>query len=120
MRLMVLILLLAAITACGGGGGGGSSGATPQPAPDPTDPGPEPTMLAVIDAVPTGSTNTDPLQRHASFAHFGHSDLVVTLSGNCANFSGTTLRRQLFDLSGDEYDEILDHRVSCDLGENAT
>jgi len=120
MRRFLILLLVAGLTACGGGGGGGSSTATPEPTPEPTEPGPEATGLALVDAVPASSSNTDPQFTEISFAHLGHSDLAVTLEGDCNNFSGITLRRQLFDLSEDNFDELLDHRVTCDLQDNST
>ncbi|MBL6689996.1 MAG: alpha/beta fold hydrolase [Pseudomonadales bacterium] len=120
MRQLILLLLVAVLSACGGGGGG-SSTATPEPAPEPTEPtGPEPTSLVLVDAVPASSSNTDPQLPDVSFAHLGHSDLAVTLDGDCNNFSGITLRRQLFDLSEENFDELLDHRVTCNLEDNAT
>lgn len=120
MRTFLLLLLLSGIAACGGGGGGGSSSATPEPSPEPTDPGPEPTQLTIIDAVPATSASTDPLSGSISFAHLGHSDLTVNLGGDCNNLEGTTLRRQLFDHSANQFDQIHDHRLNCDLAENTT
>ncbi len=119
MRLFLLILLLAALTACGGGGGGSSS-ATPEATPDPEDPGAEPTQLAIVDATPASDINADPHLQQIQFAHLGQSDLSVNLESDCENFSGVTLRRQLFDLSGSEFDQLLDHKVNCNLAENST
>lgn len=122
MRRFFLLLLVAGLTACGGGGGGGgSSTATPEPAPEPTEPsGPEPTSLTLVDAVPASISYTDPQLSDLSFAHLGHSDLAITLDGDCNSFSGVTLRRQLFDLSEDSFDELLDHRATCNLEDNTT
>ena len=119
MRRFTLLLLCACITACGGGGGG-SSPATPEPPPEPTNPDPEPTSLTLLDALPASGVNADPQQGQVFFAHLGHSDLEITLSGDCTNFSGTTLRRQLFDLAQSQFDQLLDHRVNCDLTGNST
>ena len=39
--------------------------------------------------------------------------------GNCRNFNGATLRRNLQDLSTGETDEVVDHHVTCFLDENS-
>jgi len=115
-RLVSLCLLFSlALAGCGGGGGGGSN-STPAPSPDPTDPTPEPTELAIIDALPSSSsTNVNPENSRISFAHFGQSDLVTTVGGDCSALESSTIRRNLFDLGTVEFDQILDHKVRCEL-----
>ena len=120
MRNIILLLLVVGLTACGGGGGGGSSTSIPAPEPEPTEPAEDATPLSLVDAVPASTVNTEPSLSDASFAHLGHSDLSINLTGDCPGFRGTTLRRQLFDLSENAFDELLDHRATCNLTQNST
>ena len=109
------------LTACGGGGSGGSTGLTPAPEPSPTTPELEPTTLALLDSIPRPDvTNVEPQQLTSSFAQLGHSDLSVELSSDCSGFVGNTVRRNLFDLSSSDFNQILDHKITCNLDENTS
>ena len=108
------------VSACGGGGGG-SSGAEPEPTPDPSNPTTEPTALVIVDAQPgDGLTMITPLNPAISFSHAGQSDLTITLSDDCASSRSSSVRRAAFDLSGEDADQIIEHRIRCELGENQT
>jgi len=110
--------LIFCVTACGGGGGG-STGSAPEP--PPTNPDVAPTRLALLDSVPGPNvTNVAPQQITSSFAQPGHTDLSIELSGDCSGFTGTTIRRNLFDLSTSDFNQILDHRIECNLDENTS
>ena len=117
-RTVAALILTSYLTACGGGGGGGS---TPAPEPPITDPDSEPTTVVLLDSVPgPGVTNVEPEQLTSSFAHLGHSDLSLELSSDCSDFAGTTIRRDLFDLSVADFDQLLDHKIKCSLEENTS
>ena len=112
------LILTCCLAACGGGGSGGS---TPVPEPTVTTPILDPTTVALLDSVPgPGVTNLEPKQLTSSFAHPGHSDASLELSSGCSGFAGTTIRRNLFDLSRADFNQILDHKINCDLNENST
>lgn len=112
------LLLTCGLAACGGGGSGDS---TPVPEPTVTTPILDPTTVALVDSVPgPGVTNVEPRQLTSSFAHVGYSDASLELSSNCPGFAGTTIRRKLFDLSRSDFNQILDHKITCDLNENST
>jgi|GEM_PF-458456 len=112
------LILTCCLAACGGGGSGGS---TPVPEPTVTTPILDPTTVALLDSVPgPGVTNLEPKQLTSSFAHPGHSDASLELSSGCSGFAGTTIRRNLFDLSSADFNQILDHKINCDLNENST
>ncbi len=119
-RIIAALILIFCLTACGGGGSTDSTPApVPAPVPPPTNPDSNPTSLALLDSVPgPGVTNIAPGQLTSSFAHLGHSDLDIELSSDCSGFAGTTIRRNLFDLSIADFNQILDHRVECNPGEN--
>lgn len=118
-RTVAALILTSYLTACGGGGGGG--GSTPAPEPPITDPDSEPTTVVLLDSVPgPGVTNVEPEQLTSSFAHLGHSDLSLELSSDCSDFAGTTIRRDLFDLSVSDFDQLLDHKIKCRLEENTS
>ena len=117
-RTVAALILTSYLTACGGGGGGGSM---PAPEPPPTNPDSEPTTVVLLDSVPgPGVTNVEPEQLTSSFAHPGHSDLSLELSGDCSGFAGTTIRRNLFDLSIADFNQLLDHKIRCHLEENTS
>ena len=117
-RTVAALILTSYLTACGGGGGGGS---TPTPEPPITDPDSEPTTVVLLDSIPgPGVTNVEPEQLTSSFAHLGHSDLSLELSSDCSDFAGTTIRRDLFDLSVADFDQLLDHKIKCSLEENTS
>ena len=117
-RTVAALILTSYLTACGGGGGGGS---TPTPEPPITDPDSEPTTVVLLDSIPgPGVTNVEPKQLTSSFAHLGHSDLSLELSSDCSDFAGTTIRRDLFDLSVADFDQLLDHKIKCSLEENTS
>ena len=117
-RTVAALILTSYLTACGGGGGGGS---TPAPEPPITDPDSEPTTVVLLDSVPgPGVTNVEPEQLTSSFAHLGHSDLSLELSSDCSDFAGTTIRRDLFDLSVADFDQLLDHKIKCNLEESSS
>ena len=116
-RTVFTLILAFSLTACGGGGG--STGSTPAPEPPPTSPDSNPTILGLLDAVPGPSvTNLEPEQSTFSFSHLGHSDLTVKLSSDCSSFKSKTTRRNLLDLSSSDFDQIVDHKVNCNLDEN--
>ncbi len=118
-RTVAALILTSYLTACGGGGGGG--GSTPAPEPPITDPDSEPTTVVLLDSVPgPGVTNVEPEQLTSSFAHLGHSDLSLELSSDCSDFAGTTIRRDLLDLSVADFDQLLDHKIKCSLEENTS
>jgi pimeloyl-ACP methyl ester carboxylesterase len=118
-RTVAALILTSYLTACGGGGGGG--GSTPAPEPPITDPDSEPTTVVLVDSIPgPGVTNVEPKQLTSSFAHLGHSDLSLELSSDCSDFAGTTIRRDLFDLSVADFDQLLDHKIKCSLEENTS
>jgi len=118
-QFLLSLLLLGLLSACGGGGGGSSSSATSAPEPEPTNPEPEPIALAVIDGIPLGGVNNfDPQHSEFSFTHIGHSDLTVSFTGDCNALTGTTVRRELFDFSTLDFNQILDHKLRCDFQEN--
>ena len=120
-RTVFTLILVFFLTACGGGGGGGSTGSTPAPEPPPTSPDSNPTILGLLDAVPGPTvTNLEPDQSTFSFSHLGHSDLTVKLSSDCSSFKGKTTRRNLLDLSSSDFDQIVDHKVNCNLDENTS
>lgn len=105
------------LVACGGGGG--SSNAEPAPVPPPTDPGDDPTAIALLDSQPgNGSTAASPAGNAISFAHLGQSDLTITLNDDCTAIQKSTVRRSVFDLANSDVDQILEHRLQCDLAEN--
>lgn len=119
-RTVAALILTSYLTACGGGGGGGG-GSTPTPEPPITDPDSEPTTVVLLDSIPgPGVTNVEPEQLTSSFAHLGHSDLSLELSSDCSDFAGTTIRRDLFDLSVADFDQLLDHKIKCSLEENTS
>jgi pimeloyl-ACP methyl ester carboxylesterase len=119
-RTVAALILTSYLTACGGGGGGGG-GSTPTPEPPITDPDSEPTTVVLVDSIPgPGVTNVEPKQLTSSFAHLGHSDLSLELSSDCSDFAGTTIRRDLFDLSFADFDQLLDHKIKCSLEENTS
>ncbi len=119
-RTVAALILTSYLTACGGGGGGGG-GSTPTPEPPITDPDSEPTTVVLVDSIPgPGVTNVEPKQLTSSFAHLGHSDLSLELSSDCSDFAGTTIRRDLFDLSVADFDQLLDHKIKCSLEENTS
>jgi pimeloyl-ACP methyl ester carboxylesterase len=119
-RTVAALILTSYLTACGGGGGGGG-GSTPTPEPPITDPDSEPTTVVLVDSIPgPGVTNVEPEQLTSSFAHLGHSDLSLELSSDCSDFAGTTIRRDLFDLSVADFDQLLDHKIKCSLEENTS
>ena len=102
------------VTACGGGGG-----STPAPEPPTSNPDSVPTTLVLLDSVPGPSvTNAEPGQSTSSFAYLGHSDLSLELSGDCSGFTGTTVRRDLFDLAVPDFNQLLDHKIKCHLEES--
>ncbi|MDG1234264.1 MAG: alpha/beta fold hydrolase [Pseudomonadales bacterium] len=118
-RTVAALILTSCATACGGGGGG--SGSTPAPEPPASNPDLEPTTLVLLDSVPgPGVTNVESGQSTLSFAHLGHSDLSVELSSDCSAFSGTTIRRDLFDPSVADYNQLLDHKIKCHLEESTS
>ena len=109
-RTVAALILTTYVTACGGGGGGG--GSTPAPEPPTSNPDSVPTTLVLLDSVPGPSvTNAEPGQSTSSFAYLGHSDLSLELSGDCSGFTGTTVRRDLFDLAVPDFDQLLDHKI---------
>jgi pimeloyl-ACP methyl ester carboxylesterase len=115
-RTVAALILTSYLTACGGGGG-----STPTPEPPITDPDSEPTTVVLVDSIPgPGVTNVEPKQLTSSFAHLGHSDLSLELSSDCSDFAGTTIRRDLFDLSVADFDQLLDHKIKCSLEENTS
>ncbi|MBT5686093.1 MAG: hypothetical protein HOJ11_13890, partial [Gammaproteobacteria bacterium] len=117
-RTVAALILSSCVTACGGGGGGGS---TPAPEPAPSNPVPPPTTLVLLDSVPGPDvTNVEPEQLTSSFAHLGYSDLSLELSSDCSGFAGTTIRRDLFDLSVADFDRLLDHKIKCNLEEGSS
>jgi hypothetical protein len=117
-RTVAALSLTFYLTACGGGSGGGS-GSTPAPEPPPTNPDSEPMTVVLLDSIPgPGVTNVEPEQLTSSFSHPGHSDLSLELSGDCSGFVGTTIRRSLFDLSMSDFNQLLDHKIICNLDEN--
>ncbi|MBT6893333.1 MAG: hypothetical protein HOA25_17660, partial [Gammaproteobacteria bacterium] len=118
-RTVAALILSSCVTACGGGGGG--SGSTPAPEPPASNPDLEPTTLVLLDSVPgPGVTNVEPGQLTSSFAHRGYSDLSLELSSDCSGFVGTTIRRDLFDLSVADFDQLLDHKIKCNLEESSS
>ena len=119
-RTVAALILTSYLTACGGGGGGGG-GSTPTPEPPITDPDSEPTTVVLVDSIPgPGVTNVEPEQLTSSFAHLGHSDLSLELSGDCSGFADTTIRRNLLDLSIADFNQLLDHKIKCSLEENTS
>lgn len=119
-RTVAALILTSYLTACGGGGGGGG-GSTPTPEPPITDSDSEPTTVVLLDSIPgPGVTNVEPEQLTSSFAHLGHSDLSLGLSSDCSDFAGTPIRRDLFDLSIADFDQLLDHKIKCSLEENTS
>ena len=118
-RTVAALILTTYVTACGGGGGGG--GSTPAPEPPTSNPDSVPTTLVLLDSVPGPSvTNAEPGQSTSSFAYLGHSDLSLELSGDCSGFTGTTVRRDLFDLAVPDFDQLLDHKIKCHLEESSS
>lgn len=121
-RTVAALILTTYVTACGGGGGGGGGGgSTPAPEPPTSNPDSVPTTLVLLDSVPGPSvTNAEPGQSTSSFAYLGHSDLSLELSGDCSGFTGTTVRRDLFDLAVPDFDQLLDHKIKCHLEESSS
>ena len=116
-RFLILLLTLGILTACGGGGGGGSTNSAP--APGPSDPQDEPTQIEVLDGVPgEGIPDIDPGHSRLNLAHLGHSDLEISFSADCANIEGNTIRRGLLDVAQTDFDEVLDHQLTCAFTEN--
>lgn len=114
-QFLLSLLLLGLLSACGGG----SSSASSAPEPEPTNPEPEPIALAVIDGIPLGDVNNfDPQHSEFSFVHLGHSDLTMSFTGDCNSLTGTTVRRELFDYSTPDFNQILDHKLRCDFLDN--
>ena len=115
-RTVAALTLTSYLTACGGGGG-----STPAPEPPPSNPDLEPTTLVLLDSAPgPGVTNVEPGESTSSFAHLSHSDLSLELSSDCSDFAGTTIRRDLLDLSVTDFDQLLDHKIKCSLEENTS
>ncbi len=113
----LLILIIILLTACGGGG---SSSATPTPEPEPTEPGAEPTAISLLDSIPRAAGMVSANMGRLNLAHAGHSDLETMVVADCETPRTVTLRRQSFDLSSPEFDQILDHRIRCVLAENTS
>ena len=119
-RILSLFLFIAFITACGGGGGGGSSDSAPVEQPPANEPEPEPTEIALTDSVPAAnSPNVNPGQPEFNVSHLGQSDLAITFSGDCAGLTGNTIRRGLLDMATADFDQILDHQMTCNADENS-
>ena len=115
-RTVAALILTTYVTACGGGGG-----STPAPEPPTSNPDSVPTTLVLLDSVPGPSvTNAEPGQSTSSFAYLGHSDLSLELSGDCSGFTGTTVRRDLFDLAVPDFNQLLDHKIKCHLEESSS
>jgi pimeloyl-ACP methyl ester carboxylesterase len=115
-QLIALLLACSLLSACGGGGGGGSSTAQPEAPPDSTPPEDQPIALAVLDSMPVeGANNVNPFTRSISLAHPGQSDLSITYDASCAITSDSLIRRRLFDLSSSDFDQVLQHRLVCNL-----
>ncbi|MBT4162524.1 MAG: alpha/beta fold hydrolase [Gammaproteobacteria bacterium] len=120
-RIPVTLLILGLLTACGGGGGGGSSSSDPVPEPSPSEPEVQPTDITLLDSVPAADTpNVDPGHNRFNFTHLAQSDLEVSFNGDCDGLTGTTIRKRLVDLAETEFDEILDHYMTCTLAENSS
>lgn len=120
-RCLLFLLAFAMLSACGGGGGGGSSDSTPQPTPPPNEPTPEPTELSLLDAIPNqAAPNVDPLHNTATMAYLGHSDLTISVSSDCENVTSSTLRRTIFDLASQDFDELIEHKYRCEPGSMST
>ncbi len=119
-RLLSILGFTLLISACGGGGGG-SSNAAPEAPPGPSQPTADPTALTLIDAQPANDAAMASLQNPAiSFSHEGQSDLTIALEDDCMSSRSTTVRRAAFDLSGTDTDQLIEHRIRCELAENQT
>lgn len=98
--------LLLLVTACGDG----SSSSTPAPTPNFAPAAPQ--NLSIQDSVPReNAMMVDPMFGDLTFSHLGYADLAFSYSGDCTE--GTTVRRSLVDLSGQDFDELLDHKLRC-------
>ncbi|SVD78195.1 uncharacterized protein METZ01_LOCUS431049, partial [marine metagenome] len=120
-RFLTTILLVCLLAGCGGGGGGGAPESTPvDNAPD-SNSEPDPTEILLLDSVPARSAPAiDAGSGTFNFAHLAQSDLTISLSADCAELRGDTLRRGLLDMAGTEVNEVIDHYVSCSLEENTS
>lgn len=119
-RIVLFSLLSMFLIGCGGGGGGGSSDSAPVPEPEPDGPEPEPTEIQVLDSVPAlNSPDVNPDQNHYNFTHLAQSDLAITLSGDCPALTGDTIRRGLLDMGSPDFDEVIDHHITCSPAENS-
>lgn len=107
-----LLILAGVLSACGGGGGGGSD-STPVDPPPPTNLEPEPTVLTLVDSLPGASaTGADPDHKGITFSHFAQSDLSFSVSGDCGENS-ITVRRDLVDMATQDFDQLVDHKITC-------
>ena len=114
-----VVVALGLVMACGGGGGGSAENTETANSP-PSQVEAEPTRIELLDSSPTeGSPAIDSNLSTLNFSHLVQTDLNMELVGNCRNFNGATLRRNLQDLSTGETDEVLDHHVTCFLDENS-
>ena len=116
----LIVLLLVLLVGCGGGGGGSSD---PVQAGDtaPSSNQPEPEDIQLLDSSPAaGAAAVDADISAMNFSHLAHTDLSISLSGDCPGFSGSSLRRSLVDVSGSEFEELVDHHVNCSPAENTS
>ena len=118
-RLFSFILLAGLLSGCGGGGGGGSGDSAPVN--NGSDSEPEPIEILLLDSVPSsGAPAIDAGGITFNFSHPAHSDLSINVGGDCADLQAGTLRRSLLDLTGNEFNELLEHYVSCSVEENTS
>jgi len=120
MRRFFIPILLTSLSGCGGGGGGSADSTPVNNDPDSSSE-PEPTEILLLDSVPAaGAPAIDAGSGTFNLAHPAYTDLSINLNGDCADLAGETLRRRLLDMAGTEFDEVLDHHVSCNLQENTS
>ena len=75
---------------------------------------PSPGALAIVDALPASQALIDPAHDDVVIAHLAPANLIYTYAGGCSG-SGAPLRRRVAGLSSATAQELVEHRLRCNL-----